>query len=357
MFSIIKSSIVLKHTLILILISIFVINIFSCKNSTRRNKQNIENGDVFFNREAEDTLKSDTLKLLFAGDIMVHATQIYASRSPNGEFDFISPFDSIKSVLMASDFAIANLETTLGEEPYTGYPRFKSPDILAKQLKSVGFNVLVTANNHSADTGLKGILNTISKLNEAEIQSIGTFKDSIDRLNRTPLILDKNGIKIALLSYTYSTNGIPVPKPAEVALIDTAVMSEEIIKSKKLNPDLTIVFMHWGEEYHTKPSKNQIELSKWLKDQGVDAIIGTHPHVIQPLVIDTLHNGKLLPIAYSLGNLISNQSKPGTDEGIMVELIVIKDSKGTAIKHIRPINTYCNRNAERKNRYLIEIVR
>src|SRR5262245_55818360 len=163
---------------------------------------------LFSTATAQDTTR---LSLLFAGDVMGHDSQIASAFDANSKsFDYTSCFAAVKPYVDAADIAIANLEVTLGGRPYTGYPQFSSPDALALTLKEVGFDALVTANNHCVDRGKPGIDRTIAMLDSFNIPHTGTFVDTVSRMNDSPLLLEKNGFKIALLNYTYGTNGIPV---------------------------------------------------------------------------------------------------------------------------------------------------
>lgn len=180
---------------------------------------------------------SSSLTLLFVGDVMGHSPQISSALNPlTGEYEYDSVFTRMKGVFSMADFTIANLEVTLGGEPYTGYPQFSSPDALVDGLINAGVNVLVTANNHSADRGAKGIQRTVETLDRKGIIHTGTFSDSSDRLKNNPLILEKNGMRIALLNYTYGTNGLPVPAPCIVNKIDTLVIIRDIAMTRLMMP-------------------------------------------------------------------------------------------------------------------------
>jgi len=286
---------------------------------------------------------SDTITLLFAGDIMCHKPQVISAQT-DSTYDFLGWFKHIKPIIERSDIAFANLETTLSSTGrYSGYPRFKSPDELAYAIEKAGFDVIVTSNNHSNDTGPKGVLHTIDVLKSLGLQQTGTFKSTIEKELFYPLVFEKAGLKIALLNYTYDTNGVPTRAPALVNLIDTLAIKKDIRQAKLANPDLIISFMHWGYEYHPKPNLKQIRMTKMMIREGVDHIIGAHPHVVQP--VENL-DGHL--VAYSLGNFISNQRKKLTDGGIMVQMTVIKDNEGTRLFDWRyiPIWRYIKR-AER----------
>ena len=280
---------------------------------------------------AQDTTR---LSLLFAGDVMGHDSQIASAfDATTKSFDYTSCFAEIKPYVEAADIAIANLEVTLAGRPYTGYPQFSSPDALALTLKDAGFDALVTANNHCVDRGKPGLERTIAMLDSFNIPHTGTFIDTVSRMNDSPLVLEKNGFKIALLNYTYGTNGIPVPKGSIVNLLDTALMRKDILKAKELRPDIIIVFTHWGLEYMSLPGKKEKNLTELCFQLGVNLVIGAHPHVIQPMEWRKESNQF---IAYSLGNFVSGQRKRYTDGGAMayIELEKIQfkpDSATTTI--------------------------
>lgn len=264
------------------------------------------------------------LSLLFAGDIMGHDSQIASAfNAATKKYDYSSCFQFVRPYVDSVDIAIANLEVTLAGRPYKGYPQFSSPDALAVTLKDIGFDVLVTANNHSVDRGKKGIERTIKILDSLEIAHTGTFKDSVSKEEQTPLIVEKNGFRLAVLNYTYGTNGIQVTKPNVVNHLDTALMRRDLEKAKNSNPDVIIVFTHWGAEYQSLPSKNQKDLTDFCFKNGAMLVIGAHPHVVQPM---EWRKDKNQFVAYSLGNYISGQRKRYTDGGAMAYLEIEKIS-------------------------------
>ena len=264
---------------------------------------------------AQDTTR---ISLLFAGDIMGHDSQIASAFDPETKtYNYASCFEHMRPYLESADIAFGNLEVTLAGPPYKGYPQFSSPDELAVALKDVGFDVLVTSNNHSVDHRRRGIERTIRVLDSLGIPHTGTFFDEVSRLNEYPLILDKNGFTLALLNYTYGTNGIPVPEPGMVNLIDTAQIRKDIYKAKQVRPDAIIAFMHWGIEYESLPSASQKQLTEFCFDQGADLVIGSHPHVLQPM---EWRKDKNKFVVYSLGNFVSGQRKQYTDGGTMAYL-------------------------------------
>jgi len=289
------------------------------------------------NNELKDSLekltKTDSLSLIFMGDIMGHDGQIKSAYDKKtNTYDYDPVFEEVKGLISNFDFAIANLEVTLAGPPFKGYPRFSSPKELAITCKNSGIDVLVTSNNHTCDRKKKGVIKTLDILDSLNIKHTGSFRDSNEFKKNNLLVLEKNNIKVGLLNYTFSTNGMPIPYPTIVNKIDTTSMLKDIKKSKKQNIDKLIVFIHWGPEYQAKPSNNQEKIAKFLFNNGVDIIIGAHPHVLQKMEYHDdfdSENGQL--IAYSLGNYISNQRKRYRDGGAMIEILLTKNQEKTKI--------------------------
>jgi 2',3'-cyclic-nucleotide 2'-phosphodiesterase (5'-nucleotidase family) len=270
---------------------------------------------------AQDTTR---LSLLFTGDIMGHDSQIASAyEATKKTYDYSSCFRFAKPYVDSVDLAIGNLELTFAGPPYTGYPQFGSPDALGSTLKDMGFDVLVTANNHCVDRGRKGLERTVMMLDSFKIAHTGTFVDSLARVNESPLIVEKNGFRLAILNYTYGTNGIPVTTPNIVNHLDTAVMRKDLLEAKEARPDAIIVFTHWGLEYESLPAKKEKDLTEFCFKHGAQMVIGSHPHVLQPM---EWRKDKNQFVAYSLGNYISGQRKRYTDGGAMAYLELEKVS-------------------------------
>ena len=277
-------------------------------------------------------LNAQEIRLLFAGDAMQHKRQI-DNAFRNGEYDYSSYFKYVKNEISSADLSIVNLEGPLGGKPYKGYPQFSLPDAFAIALKEAGFSVFLTANNHAVDCYSKGINRTIDVLDSLGVYHTGTFKNSSHREQDYPLIIEKKGIRLAFLNYTYDTNGInPVP-PCIVNCIDTALIKEDINKALRANPDVVIAVMHWGQEYQLNPVESQKKIALFLINQGVDLVIGSHPHVVEPSQIftDSIRDRKHL-IVYSLGNFVSGMSAPNTDGGQMISVTLEKAEGKTQIK-------------------------
>lgn len=265
------------------------------------------------------------IEILFAGDLMQHQSQLNAARTNAGKYSYSPCYDYIRDEVMVADLAVANLETTIGSKGFTGYPSFCAPDSFLYAAKGAGFDVLLFANNHCLDRGKRGALRTMQMLDSLGIAHCGVYRDSTDRQKRYPLLIEKKGVRIALLNYTYGTNGIPTPAPLIVNFIDKEVIAKDIERAKEMKPDAIIACMHWGDEYVSTPPKRIKELADWLLQQGVDHIVGNHPHVVQPMEMrcDTL-TARRNAVIYSTGNLISGMYARGRDGGLLVRMGLLK---------------------------------
>lgn len=276
----------------------------------------------------------DTLTFSVVGDIMVHDAQLEAAWSAScGCYSFDGVFHEVQPYLESADFAIGNLETTLSGGKYSGYPAFNSPDTLIHSLKEAGFDILLTANNHSLDRGARGLKRTVRVLDRFRIQHLGTYPSHLASDTSRVLFVEKKGMRVALLNYTYGTNGIPIPKDVVVNLTDKKVIAADLALAKKEKPDAIIVFYHFGPEYARQPSGKQKDLVRFTFQQGADAVIGSHPHVVQPFGIENIAdahgNKKDRLVVYSLGNFVSNQRNRYTNGGILFNFSLVRQTTGT----------------------------
>ncbi len=273
---------------------------------------------------AQDTT---SVSLVFMGDVMGHGTQIKSAlNSETNTYNYEGCFKYVSNIFEDADFAIANLEVTLAGPPFKGYPQFSSPDALAIAMQNAGIDAMVTANNHCVDRRKQGLERTLDILDSMKVPRTGTFKNEGDRVKNNPMLLRKNGIKIAIINYTYGTNGIPVSTPNVVNFLDEDVILADIIKAKQLKADKIIAFVHWGSEYETLPNAQQKKFNDFFKDNGVDVVIGSHPHVLQPIKYEEDHF-----VVYSMGNFISNQRTSPRDGGVIVRLELSKSGDKTEI--------------------------
>lgn len=265
--------------------------------------------------------QGEEVSLLFVGDLMQHGPQIKRALQPDGTYCYDKCFEEVKPYIEAADFAIGNFEVTLGGEPYTGYPCFSAPDDWLRAIKATGFDILTTSNNHCLDRGQRGLERTLMMTDSLHVTTLGTYRNAEERSQRYPLVVEKDGIRLVFLTYTYGMNGFEVQQPNIVNAIDTVVMKKDIIKARSLKPDVLIAIMHWGTEYRLEPDSYQQFYARWLLKQGVDHIIGGHPHVIEPteyMPRTEVPDSSL--VVWSQGNFISNMSVPHSFDGTMITL-------------------------------------
>ncbi len=265
-------------------------------------------------KEEEKPKKSDIrkVKLKAFGDIMAHMAQIqYAYNKGGGEYDFSEQFIYTKEFVEDSDIAIGNYETTTNPDlAYAGFPRFNAPEAYLRDLKDTGFDIISTANNHSMDTEIEGVFSTMEAAEEAGLDYVGSFKNKSDRILRKEI----NGVKFAFLAYTYGCNGrenlvVPREEVENIAyLSDEGQIKKDIGIAKAQGADFVVVYPHWGIEYQSLPSPEQINLGRNMIEWGADLVIGNHPHVVQPVEIYETEDGREGLIAYALGNFISFQN-------------------------------------------------
>jgi poly-gamma-glutamate capsule biosynthesis protein CapA/YwtB (metallophosphatase superfamily) len=270
------------------------------------------------------TMKS-TATIAAIGDILLH-DRVYEDAQAGSNYDFSPMFAQVEDMLANPDFLIANQESTPGgsEIGLSSYPLFNSPKEIVKSLQEVGVDAVTTANNHSLDQGEEGLLSAIDYYEKISMPYVGAFKNQKDQEKiRT---FNVNGIKFALLSYTYGTNGIPVPdgKDYLVNLLDEKKMIAEIKKAKTLDIDLVVMSLHWGNEYQRFPTDEQQRLAKVLTENGADIIFGHHPHVLQPIQTYKTSDGRDAVVIYSLGNFLSGQKDDYKDIGGMATVQVEK---------------------------------
>jgi poly-gamma-glutamate capsule biosynthesis protein CapA/YwtB (metallophosphatase superfamily) len=292
-----------------------------------------ENDHIRRNLAVSTKSYSEKINIGAIGDILIHDT-VYEDAFTGSSYDFTPMFRNVKNVLLQPDLLLANQETILGgvELGLSSYPSFNSPIEVGDALMDAGVDIVSTANNHTLDKSEKGIMASIKNMEMAGLPYVGSFKDTADQ--KKLRILSENGIKVGFLSYTYGTNGIPVPlgKDYLVNLIDRDLMKAEITAAKEV-ADVIVMSIHWGNEYQRFPSDEQQELAQFLVDQGVDIIFGHHPHVLQPMAWLTGADGHKALVVYSLGNFLSGQMWDYKDIGGMVSIDITKeiDQNGTKV--------------------------
>ena len=284
-----------------------------------------------------DTKDGDRdLSIVMVGDILLHDGIEKCSLQEDGSYDFSELFRHTKDVIEEADLAIVNEEVIIGGEELrvTGYPSFNAPYEIADELAETGFDVICHATNHALDRGKKGITNCLTywKENHPDVETVGIYADKED--SRDICIYEKNGYKIAVLNYSYGTNGIPLPKdaPYAVNLLDEGKVKADLAKAEE-QADLTIVCPHWGTEYVLGVTEMQKKWAKVFANNGADLIIGTHPHVIEPVGVIEADDGRSVPVYYSLGNFVNWTSGSGKGVanrmlGAMAVVTLSKDARG-----------------------------
>ncbi len=321
-----------------------------------------------------------TATILSTGDLVMHIPVVNTGLQSDGSYNFDSIFRYITDYVSAADYAVVNLETTFAGTdngfPYAGYPRFNCPDALADATKNAGFDMLLTANNHSFDTTLVGYKRTLEVVRGLGLQTLGTYL-SADEQKWT--IVDINGIKVGMLCYTYATGLGPKGTPrlngnAEIGEAGIcnyfnyenlpAFYSEVqgyMDEMKAAGAEATMIYMHWGVEYVLSPNDYQTAMAQKLCDLGFDVIIGGHPHVVQP--VDLLQSNDdpdhKTVVLYSMGNAVSNQRKgnissistPHTEDGILFSVTFSKYSDDTVyLENVSAIPTWVNLNSNNGSR-------
>lgn len=323
----------------------------------------IGNEDRIIEEIDNSKYENTTINIAAVGDIMFHMSQIRgAYNEENDTYNFKEYFEPVKEIIESADIAIGNFEgTAAGNEKYTykAWPIFNAPDEVLDAIKYAGFDILSTVNNHSIDTGSYGIVKTLEKIKNRGMDTVGTYAERPDsRL----LIKDVKGIKIAFLAYTERCNGLESLLTEDeldymINRIDRDKIKEDIDEAKEIGVDLIVAFFHWGNEYHREPSVFQKDLADYVLNEGVDIILGSHPHVIQDS--KTLeYNEKKVFVAYSMGNFISNQryetlsNDPAipnsnyTEDGVIINFQIEKNglTGTTEIKSINFTPTWVDRN-------------
>ena len=301
------------------------------------------------------SINSQEISFLFMGDIMGHGPQIKAAWQENKKkYEYSEVFKPLEDIISSVDFAIGNLEVTLAGRPYKGYPQFSSPDELAVACKNSGMDVLVTANNHSCDRKNKGVIRTLNVLDSLNILHTGSFKDVKNREKDNLLVLSKDGIKVGLLNYTYGTNGLPFSDPVYVNLVDSILIKKDVTNAKNKDLDKLVVFVHWGYEYRDFPNAYQKKYNRFFQDLAVDIVIGSHPHVIQPMAYSKKNNQEFLTV-FSLGNFVSNQRAERKDGGAMLRLSFKKTDNNILISRKEYIPVWVHKFIE-KEKYHFQIL-
>ena len=295
-------------------------------------------------------LAIDTLSIIFLGDIMQHKEQIKSAHIEGRDtlvsesYEYSDYFKHVGKYIDAADFAVANMEFALANGPFTGYPSFSAPTTLAEETKESGVDLFLCANNHICDKGKRGLKASFENYDKVGVPITGAYRDSTEKYHNYPYITDIKGVRVAFINFTYGTNGIRVPSPYLVNKLDKEDVAAAFSRARERGAQIIIALPHWGDEYVLKPNKEQKEWEKYLYELGADAIIGSHPHVIQPLEIKDKDSLSKQITLFSLGNFISNMSKTNTPMGLMLSLrIIVPENSDPYIDSCTPIPIWCSR--------------
>lgn len=284
--------------------------------------------------------------IVASGDMLYHDI-VYGSAFNEGSYDFSNDYEQIKPLIASADLALGDFEGTITPgQPLSGYPLFNAPIEVVDSIKDTGYDVIDLAHNHILDFGLEGALSTYQIFNDNGFDTLGIVKDR-DEI----LIKNVNGIKIAILGYSYGYNGMEATISSEdyqkhLKYLDLNKIHDDIIEAEQL-ADITVIMPQLGEEYQLSPTAEQRQYYEQMIEWGADIVFGGHPHVVEPMTLIE-HDGQQKFIIYSMGNLLSNQrietlDNPFTECGVIVELSMIKQDGVTSIQQITPHPTWVMR--------------
>ncbi|WP_343343320.1 CapA family protein [Terrisporobacter petrolearius] len=366
-----------KKFLICFCLSILVMGTFSFATINKLSifSKNKSQEASIFTPKKEDANKAS---LLAVGDTMVYNAQLTAQYDvSSAKYNFNNNFEYVKKYVEEADYSMVNLETTLTGNKvyrYSSSPKFNSPDELADGLKYAGFDLISTANNHAYDKGYLSIKNTLATLKDNNFDVVGTRENSDERF----IVKEINGVNVGVTSYSYGRiigdnkylNDVKVSDEYKNSInifdstsVDKAFKNINYTLKNMKDTDLQVVYLHWGDKYSLKENTFQKKLAQKLCDAGVDVIIGSHPHVVQPVTtIKSSDNKHETVVAYSLGNFLSNQSRDQfsqyTEDGLMLNIDISKSNGGDAkVDKVTCIPTWLNKYYNSKTaKYVYEII-
>lgn len=287
--------------------------------------------------------------LMALGDNLIHNCVYWSAETPEGDYDFTSFYADIRPYVLQYDLACINQETILVQDraQIASYPVFGSPVEVADALAETGFDIVSLASNHCYDKGETGIYDTLSYFHEnyPEITTLGVHDSEQDAAQTA--IVEKNGVRIALMNFTYGLNS---SMPEKTWMVDLLTSTDAVcarVEQARQQADFVIVFPHWGTEDATKPDESQRTLAQALADAGADLIIGGHSHTLQPVELFTAADGRDVPVYFSLGNFLSHQKEKLNLLGGMASVTIIKDADGTHVAEydLKPVVNVILRNA------------
>lgn len=301
----------------------------------------------------------DTVAILFMGDVMQHREQLLSAHICGEDtvlsrsYDYSSYFKHIRRLTEAADFAVANMEFTLGGAPYSGYPAFSAPESLPQEALDAGIDLFLCANNHICDRGAKGLQRSMEQYEKMNADITGIYKDSLDEAEHNPYMVEIKGIRTAFINFTFGTNGIKVPSPYIVNMMEKEKVARAIERAEERGADIIVALPHWGEEYDTLPTPEQRRWNDFLLERGVDAVVGSHPHVVQPTETILNEERGMQVTIFSMGNLISNMSLENTESGAIFILKIVKTFNRAHIAGCETIPVWCSRKGGLEKGYTV----
>ncbi len=283
---------------------------------------------------AEKKPEKISVTIKAVGDNLIHSPIFKACRTEDG-FNFDGLYTHITPYIEEADIAAINQETIFVEDTqtFTGYPAFGTPSQVGESVADAGFNLITHATNHTYDRGYNAMLHTMNFWKQYEHITVLGIHESPEKQQEIS-VWEKDGLKIAMLNFTYGLNGyrLPKDKPYLVNLLDRGEGNADLLRRAEECADITVVFVHFGTEYTHNPTREQKRDVEFLTENGADVIIGGHPHVIQPVAEHVSENGNKSVVFYSLGNFLSNQS--GTDKilGGMASVTISKENGETFVE-------------------------
>ena len=286
----------------------------------------------------EEPVRLRTAHIRAVGDLMMHKKQLEIAKQKDGSYDFHPQYEMIAGALGDADYTIANLETTVGKYKnmaYSGFPMFNAPESYLDAVKDAGVDFLTLANNHMLDRYFDGMTHTVELVDQWGFDHGGAYRTPEEQ--DAPVVVDVNGIRIGMLCYTQMTNGMERycktdPKVFGIDYLDSKTFASDVQKLRDAGAEVVIAMPHWGQEYKRKPEANTVALAKKLVAAGVDVVLGSHPHMVQPVEYVTVEteDGQTRTglVAYSLGNFISNMVVQYTDSGIILDFTIREKQEG-----------------------------
>src|SRR5574344_972397 len=310
-----KIKLSVSRTLLLILLGTYTLS----------SKCDVNAKDISFVNDS-DVVDID---LMMVGDVLVHTPVYKSGIQSDGKLNYDHLFKNIATDVKESDISIVNQETILGgtELGISSYPCFNSPQEIGDAEANVGFNTILESTHHSLDKGLPAIENTLNfwhtKYPNINVLGLNESETDVDNI----YVYEEDGFKVSILNYTFSTNGISLPKskPYVVNMLSVDRVTKDINKAKEIS-DMVVVCPHWGTEYKYTPDSLQEQYTELFKELGVDVVIGTHPHVLEPVELTTNADGDNMLVYYSLGNFISSQTEKPRMIGGMAKITLEKDN-------------------------------